>query len=362
MRVCGLPFLFDPTQATDVSCVPSGIPWSTFVNSTISPEYPLARALQKVFDTLLYHPFSATIRIASLPLYIQLPLPHAPADMDWARWEERPALRSYDDDAPRRRGQYDSDDDDIEDDEDANRPPSQSGDDADDDDDDAGPLSPMFTKDRRASSSSIKPWKALLLVDPDPPSRRPSEDNAWFTSPTSAFARMSNVNGGGGSSRPKSRTTSISTFNDLNASGFSAAGSARLRSSHLFSATFASSGSETPLGTTTPTIAAYEVDDETPEEERLPFFKLFMQHCKPSLSLLQISRREELVEAGVSLKRDILPLARLLVWKASPPPTCGRDMKLSFDRCACQRKARVIDPVKSGTHNVYVPASSYGKE
>lgn len=248
--------------------------------------------------------------------------------MDWARWEERPALRSYDDDAPRRRGQYDSDDDENEDDEDANRPPSQSGDDADDDDDDAGPLSPMSTKDRRASSSCIKPWKALLLVDPDPPSRRPSEDNAWFTSPTSAFARMSNVNGGG--SRPKSRTTSISTFNDLNASGFSAAGSARLRSGHLFSATFASSGSETPLGTTTPTIAAYEVDDETPEEERLPFFKLFMQHCKPSLSLLQISRREELVEAGVSLKRDILPLARLLVWKASPPPTCGREMKLTL--------------------------------
>lgn len=63
------------------------IPFETFLE-TATVISPLASALRTAFTSLSAYPFSTTLRIAHLPLYIQLPLPPPPADVDWAWFED----------------------------------------------------------------------------------------------------------------------------------------------------------------------------------------------------------------------------------------------------------------------------------
>jgi hypothetical protein len=69
-------------------CLVDHIPFETYLRTAITTS-PLASALQTAYQSLCSYPFSTTLRIAHLPLYIQLPLPPPPADVDWA-WFENP--------------------------------------------------------------------------------------------------------------------------------------------------------------------------------------------------------------------------------------------------------------------------------
>lgn len=109
------------------------VPWESYLQQALSIS-PLARALKSVYESMLHYPFSATVKIASLPLYVQLPLPPPPVEMDWVWWEE--AVREDQDQ------RYDL----------------------------------TIGASEQLNSFKLAPWKALLLLDEpaSPPSSRRS--------------------------------------------------------------------------------------------------------------------------------------------------------------------------------------------
>lgn len=61
---------------------------------------PLANALHTIYESLFKPPFSTTIKIASLPLYLQLPVLPAQTDLDWSWFDEIAFPDDEGDDSP----------------------------------------------------------------------------------------------------------------------------------------------------------------------------------------------------------------------------------------------------------------------
>lgn len=254
---------------------PSGTPWNSFLQTALDTN-PLAQAVRSIFDSLHTYPFSTTIKIASLPLYIQLPLPPATTDSGWSYWENHSPL-------------------------------------GEDEEEDLSSSSGEWNPTRLAR------WKTILLLDPvdyagtaaGAGARRVS---SFSRRESTAQYSSTEVPDEGGSGHTKSRTTS-GTFThgrrSWEASGIGAmlgmtgsmalhgAGAGGLATPQLV---------ETPTGSATPmqssregTLNVYDAEEDMSEEEKSPVFRMFKDAIKPNLRSVRLLAATPLLLALSSL-------------------------------------------------------------
>ncbi|CDZ96770.1 Uncharacterized conserved protein [Phaffia rhodozyma] len=291
------------------------IPFEMYLQQALQIS-PLARALKQVYEAIKYFPFATTVKIASLPLYVQLPLPLPSVDMDWIWWED--SIR---------------------------------------DDQDQG-YDLTIGASGNTSSSNLAPWKGLLLLDEpgssSPPfsghSSRVNSKVAWEDQ-AEPFDRWDKASSGG-----RSRAASSMGWSCLDRRGSrNDRGSGSTENSTILGGPTLGLGSTMTAmdqndlmnGSRNPSIRTGDQKEDIgdgdlgSEEEAFPLFSMFLDAIKPSLSLADIARLPQFVDLQVDLERDLYPMAKILVWK---------------------RKAKIIYPVKPGTRNVYFPCTNQGKE